>query len=284
MVGLAPGRTLSPAVLSLLAEGLDALQHEGIQIVSPEWRYLYVNGAVARQGRKRPEELLGRTMHECYPGIERTAIFARLRRCMQERRPDELEDEFTFEDGERAWFELRIRPCPAGLLIASLDISARREVERRLKETYQQALRDLVTPVLRVAARVLLVPLIGALDTQRAAQATEAVLLRVADERARVVIFDVAGVPALDTSVAHDLLAAARMLRLLGAATVVTGISPEAASTLARLGVDLSCLLTAGTLAEGLTLALAGPGQRGPERKDPPCPRPNRTDRGSDRP
>ncbi len=246
---------------SMIRETLDSLS-EGLQILSREWRYLYVNAATARQGRKSPAELLGKTMFECYPGIERTPLFATLERCLARSETTTLETEFTFEDGSRAWFELRIQPCPAGLVVVSLDMSERKGVELKLRDAYHQALHDLITPVIRVHQGVLLVPVIGALDHLRARQMTESVLSRSIEERAKAVIFDIAGVPEVDTAVAKHLLEAAAMIRLLGARTVLTGLSPSAAKTLVHLGLDLSAMETTGELAEGIELALGTVGKK----------------------
>jgi PAS domain S-box-containing protein len=117
-----------------LRDTVDSLR-EGIQVLSPEWRYLYVNEAVARHGRRSRDELLGRTMMECYPGIENTEMFAMLERCMSEGTTAELENEFTYPDGTQAWFELRVQPCPAGLIVLSMDITKRKKLARTLERT-----------------------------------------------------------------------------------------------------------------------------------------------------
>jgi PAS domain S-box-containing protein len=114
-----------------LRDAIDALR-EGIQILSPEWRYLYLNEAAARHGRATREALLGKTMLECYPGIEATNVFAVLDRCMRERCAESLENEFEYEDGQRAWFELRVEPCPEGVIVLSLDITDRKHLEASL--------------------------------------------------------------------------------------------------------------------------------------------------------
>jgi len=80
---------------------LDSLL-EGCQVIGFDWRYLYVNEAVALQGRKSKAELLGRTMLECYPGLDQTPFFQVLRRCMSERKHDRMENEFTYPDGKKA--------------------------------------------------------------------------------------------------------------------------------------------------------------------------------------
>lgn len=98
--------------------------HEGCQVIDFDWRYLYVNDAVLVHGKKRRDELLGRTMLECYPGIEQTEMFATLQRVMQEREEATLVNRFTYPDGSEGFFELRFVPVPRGVCILSLDITA----------------------------------------------------------------------------------------------------------------------------------------------------------------
>lgn len=103
---------------------------EGCQVIGFDWRYLYVNEAVARQGRRSRSELLGHTMMEVYPGIEHTAMFSVLRECMQARRSNTFENEFIFPDGTPGWFELRVQPVPEGIFILSIDVTGRVLAER----------------------------------------------------------------------------------------------------------------------------------------------------------
>jgi len=107
---------------SIAEDVLDSLL-EGCQVIGFDWTYLYVNDTVVTQGRLSREQLLGRTMMECYPGIEASPMFSALRRCMTERRHDRMENEFTFPDGSNGWFELRFIPVPEGTCILSLDIT-----------------------------------------------------------------------------------------------------------------------------------------------------------------
>jgi PAS domain S-box-containing protein len=108
-------------------EVLDSLL-EGCQVIDDELRYVYVNDAVCKQGRLSREELLGRTMMECYPGIEQTPMFVQLTRCLRERVHHEMENVFEFEGGGRIVFQLRFVPMAHGLCIFSLDITERREL------------------------------------------------------------------------------------------------------------------------------------------------------------
>lgn len=254
----APHQAASTA--TLVESSLNAL-HEGVQILSPDWRYVYVNEAAARQGRVSRDALLGKTMPECYPGIAETPMFATLQRCMRDRVAETLENEFAYEDGRRAWFELRIRPCEAGLILISVDMTERKSHELELQAAYRQALRDLINPVVRVHHGVLLLPLVGALDGDRASKIMESLLERVVQESAKVVIIDIAGLPVIDSDIAHHLLQATSMIRLLGAKTIVTGLKAPAAKAIVRLGVDLSSMETTSQLSEGIEMALASVGR-----------------------
>jgi two-component system cell cycle sensor histidine kinase/response regulator CckA len=102
---------------------------EGCQVIGRDWRYLYVNDAAARQGRRPKEQLLRRTIMEVYPGIEGTPMFEVLRECMEGRTSRHFENEFIFPDGTRGWFELRFQPVPEGVFILSLEITERKRAE-----------------------------------------------------------------------------------------------------------------------------------------------------------
>ncbi|MDO9262605.1 MAG: PAS domain-containing protein [Desulfosalsimonadaceae bacterium] len=106
---------------------------EGCQIISPDWRYLYVNDAVLNQVKRPREQLVGRTMMAAYPGIENTPMFTNLRQCMEERIPCRMENEFAFPDGSKGWFDVRFEPVPEGVFIFSLDISERIRAEAEQK-------------------------------------------------------------------------------------------------------------------------------------------------------
>lgn len=121
---------------------------------------------------------------------------------------------------------------------------------------HQAAIRELSTPVIRVYERVLLLPLVGAIDSHRAHQVMESVLLHVVEAQAKCIIIDIAGVPVVDTRVADHLLKTTAAVRLLGAQTVLTGITAQVARTMVQLGVDVSTMHTVSRLSDGIELAL----------------------------
>jgi PAS domain S-box-containing protein len=116
---------------------------EGYQIIDYDWRYVYLNEAAVKQGRKPKEELLGCTMMQAYPGIDKTPLFNHLRSCMVNRVPHQIDNEFTFSNGSKGWFQLRIEPVPEGILILSTDITRNREIELELNR-YRDRLEEVV--------------------------------------------------------------------------------------------------------------------------------------------
>ena len=111
------------------------------------------------------------------------------------------------------------------------------------------------TPILELDDRVLVAPLVGEMDTGRVRQLTGRLLQAITDTRARLVIFDVTGVPAIDSVLAHELMSTVAVARLLGAQAVMSGISADHAEAITRLGVALTGFDTVATLPEAVALA-----------------------------
>jgi rsbT co-antagonist protein RsbR len=126
-----------------------------------------------------------------------------------------------------------------------------REREHIIREQ-QEAIRVLSTPVLQVRERLLILPMIGVIDPPRARQLTEQLLRGIRSNRAKVVVIDITGVAAMDSNVANHLVQTVEASRLLGAAIIVTGLSPEIAQTLVTIGVDLGKMHTVGDLQGGI--------------------------------
>ena len=151
------------------------------------------------------------------------------------------------------------------------DLTERKRVleeHARLQERIIQAkaatLAELSTPLIPISDDVVVMPLIGAIDSERARLVLETLLHGIGRSHARVAILDITGVPLVDTQVAKSLLVAAQAVRLLGARIVLTGIRPEVAQTLVGLGVDLGGIVTHSTLQNGIAFATKEkPGVRG---------------------
>jgi rsbT co-antagonist protein RsbR len=147
----------------------------------------------------------------------------------------------------------------ANRIAVTVGVSFVEERERVIHEQ-QEAIRELSTPVLQVRDRLLILPIIGVLDTARARQLTEQLLGAIRDNRATVVVIDITGVATIDETVANHLVQTVEASRLMGARTILTGLSPDIAQTLVDLGVDLGMMKTVGDLQGGLEVAerLAG--------------------------
>ncbi|MBN1531311.1 MAG: PAS domain S-box protein [Spirochaetes bacterium] len=111
---------------------------EGGQIIGFDWQYLYLNDSAVKHGRLTKEEMLGRTMMEVYPGIEKTELFVHLRRCMEERGTHHMENQFVYPDDSAGWFQLSIQPVPEGLFILSIDITERKRAEEEVRRSEER--------------------------------------------------------------------------------------------------------------------------------------------------
>ncbi len=152
---------------------------------------------------------------------------------------------------------------PSFVSLMAHDISDQKQAEaerQRLHEeiiqTQQQALRDLSTPLIPITDAVVLLPLIGSVDTARAQHLMETLLDGVSTHKAQIAIVDVTGVPMMDTQVAGLLIRAATSVQLLGARVIITGIRPELAQTLVTLGIDFRSIITQSSLQQGITYAI----------------------------
>jgi rsbT co-antagonist protein RsbR len=147
----------------------------------------------------------------------------------------------------------------ANRIAVTVGVSFVEERERVINEQ-QESIRELSTPVLQVRDRLLILPIIGVLDSSRARQLTEQLLGAIRDKRASVVVIDITGVATIDRTVANHLVQTVEASRLMGASTILTGLSSEIAQTVVELGVDLSMMRTVGDLQGGLEEAerLAG--------------------------
>ncbi len=128
--------------------------------------------------------------------------------------------------------------------------------EAEAKEQLLRLVREMSSPVIPVLEGVIVMPIVGTLDSERARRVMDDLLAGIERERARVAILDITGLAVVDTAVANALLQAARAARLLGAEPILVGISPEVAETVVHLGVEMRDLRTAATLEEGLLAGL----------------------------
>jgi rsbT co-antagonist protein RsbR len=225
-------------------------------------------------------ELLGRRPEDSIPGGWRTAIHpadlpqVEAAWVAQTQHPQEIVLEYRLLTlgGELRWVRVNITPVrgEAGRVEAHLgvlmDIQDQKHVEELLRESLEQRaiiesqrvrLAELSTPLIPIRDDIVIMPLIGTLDPERAEQVLETLLAGISRARVRVAILDVTGVLTMDEQVASGLLRAAQAARLLGAQIILSGIRPEVARTLVETSADLSRIITCGTLQAGITIAMS---------------------------
>src|SRR5579859_2729170 len=165
------------------------------------------------------------------------------------------------KDGSRFWASVIITPIRdqagevTGFVKVARDLTERREQEQLVQRQRDEIL-ELSTPVIEVWQKVLVLPVIGTLDSLRAARLTEGLLERIARDQAEVVILDISGVPAIDTDVAQHLLKTVEAARLMGTVSILSGVRPETAQAIVHLGIELGGLRSRNSLRDALQVAL----------------------------
>jgi anti-anti-sigma regulatory factor len=175
--------------------------------------------------------------------------------------------EMTYADERFSEVHLSVEAIPLpqnGMCLMSQDIRERKHAEAALRQlivqeetirAQQATLAELSTPLIPLSTQVLVMPLIGSVDSRRAQQVIETLLQGISGSAARVAILDITGVPVVDTQVANALVRAAQAVKLLGAQVVLTGIRPEVAQTLVGLGTSLGEIVTCSSLQSGIAYA-----------------------------
>ncbi len=174
-------------------------------------------------------------------------------------------DEFTLKRKDGSFLPVEIRAHPVSIQGQALvlgmarDITKRKKLEDELRELINQQgreIQELSIPILQIWEDVLVLPLIGSIDTQRASQILEKLLDQVTEKQAGVVIIDITGLAGVDTNVANYLNNIFEAVKMLGARCIITGVSPDIATTMAGIGVTLEQVTTKGTLQAGLKEAV----------------------------
>jgi anti-anti-sigma factor len=238
-------------------------------------RYVLLNRQAEREFRFERAEIIGRTDYDLFPLEHATLYDERDRQALAAEEPLQYENSVEVHGGIRHFFTTKFplrndAGLVHGVCSITVDLTAHREAEaeaRRLQEeiirVQEATLRALSTPLLPIAEGVVVMPLIGNIDSKRAQQVLETLLGGIVAHQASQVILDVTGVPMVDALVADALVGAAKAVRLLGAQTILTGIQPAIARTLVDLDADLGAVETRATLESGIAQALGKTGRSG---------------------
>ncbi|WP_437894742.1 PAS domain-containing protein [Sorangium sp. So ce124] len=243
-------------------------------------RYVFSNKAGAEGVGLTTETIVGKRNDELFPPEVAGHLNAMDERIAAGHERAFFEEELLFEDKRTRSFQTTKVPVrdrddkPLYLVGLVRDVTRQKEVELDLakaRESLLDTIRQLSTPVLPIHESVLVVPLIGQMDSERGERLTETLLDGIQRHQAEIVIIDITGVTTVDTAVASHVIQATRAAALLGAECVLVGIAPSIAQALVQLGVDFGALITRGDLRAGVAYALDRKGalaQRiGPHRR-----------------
>jgi rsbT co-antagonist protein RsbR len=241
-----------------------------------ESRFIKVSRSMAEMfGLSDPTAIVGKTDFDFFTEEHARPAFEDEQEVIRTGRLVAKEEKETWADGRETWantvkLPLRDREGEIiGTLGISRDITERKGIEaesaqlhQQVIEAQQRAIQDLSTPVIPVLEGVIVMPLVGSIDTLRARDIMRKLLGGIREHRAKVVIMDITGVPIVDSGVAAHLNKTIQAARLKGARTIVVGISDAVAETIVDLGLDWSGIETLSDLQTGLRAALQGMGFR----------------------
>ena len=144
---------------------------------------------------------------------------------------------------------------PVKILKIASDVTDQRRLETE-KQKQSALIMEMSTPVMQLWDNILLLPVVGLVDSKRVQLIMEAALQKILDYQAKVLILDIQGVPAVDSAVANHLIQITKATRLMGCTSIVTGISPEISQALVNLGIELGDIVTQATLKDGMRTSL----------------------------
>ena len=242
---------------------IDSATEYEIVMTDPSGTILLWNKGAERLKGYTAAEAVGRNLSSFYTDADGKAGLSgsELAQALQAGRL-EVEGWRTGKDGRRSWTNIVTTPVRdsagkhIGFAVISRDLTERAATEQKLSRQRDEIL-ELSTPVIQVWDKILALPIIGTLDSQRAARLTESLLLRISQDEAEFVIIDISGVPTVDSQVAQHLLKTVQGARLMGAESILSGVRPETAQAMVHLGVDVGTLKSRSTLRDALQLALS---------------------------
>ena len=239
-----------------------------ISVVDRERRILLINRPIEESIGLPRDQIVGKRQEELFPleTVEEWAVSDR--QVFESRQSLSVENGVPTPEGDRTFLSIKFPLSNAeghifaiGNILTDITEQKRAEEERiamreEIIAAQQSALRELSTPLIPIANGVVAMPIVGAIDSNRAQQIMESLLEGISALQAETAILDITGVRVVDTQVAQALLQAARAASLLGAQVVLTGIGAEVAQSLVHLGADLSRIVTRSNLQAGIAYAL----------------------------
>lgn len=245
-----------------------------IAMLDTDMRYILANKRWLQEYGLEGQDIIGRSHYDVFPDLpDRWKDIHR--RALAGSFEEAEDDPWPRADGSMEWISWKCYPwfkgdgAIGGIIfftqVVTKRIRERMELEQsreQLRKTVEeqerliQAIREMSTPVVPIYDEIIVLPLVGSIDSRRSAQIMEALLNGIQHYAAEIAIIDITGVSVVDTSVANHLIQTTRAASLLGAHCVLVGISAEVAQAMVHLGIDLSTVVTRSNLQAGIEYAL----------------------------
>jgi rsbT co-antagonist protein RsbR len=232
-----------------------------ILAINKDFDVIYANRFITTQGEIAPENIIG---HKCYEVLHSNCCKTKecwMQRALDSGRPVQSRGDVVLNGHQMPTMhyasplkdsEGNVR----GVLEIAVDITEQLQYENKLKEQ-SNTIRQLATPTIQLWDGVLVLPVVGVIDSMRAQYMMESVLNKIQQTYAKVIIIDIQGVAAMDSAVANHLIKITKATKLMGCECILSGISPAVAQTIIHLGVEMSAINTKANLKDALSTALS---------------------------
>jgi len=227
-----------------------------VMAVNKELEIIYMNAAGCNFLGKSWDELRSRNCYEIFSSAQCNTPECRMRQAIANEGTRSSRNEILMGD-RKVYIEYTAVPLRdrqgnvMGGLEFILDITEKVRDEQRLQEQ-SRTIREISTPTIELWDRVLVLPVVGVIDSMRAQQMMNTMLTKIKETAAKVIILDIQGVAAVDTAVANHLIKITKATRLMGCQCIISGISPAIANTIVQLGIEMGEIKTNSTLRDAL--------------------------------
>ncbi len=230
-----------------------------VMAVDTEMNIIYTNDACDRFLGIKFDEICGLQCSGIFNSAHCGTDHCRMKKAITEGVAQSARNEIT-SNGKKISIEYFTAPLKnkkgeiIGGLEYILDITERVKHENRLREQ-AQTIREISTPTIKLWEGVVVLPIVGVVDSNRAQQMMEKMLDKIISTSAQVIILDISGVAAVDTAVANHLIKITKATKLMGCQSIISGVSPAVAQTIVHLGINMEGVETKSNLSSALAQA-----------------------------
>lgn len=227
-----------------------------VMAVDEDMQVIFMNSSACNILRQPFEKVKGRYCYDLFNSAHCNTPDCRMKTAIANKKPETARNEVKI-DGRSIPIEYTAAPLldSAGNMIGGveyiIDITEQVRYEEKLQEQSKTIL-EISTPAIKLWDRIIVLPVVGVIDSLRAQQMMESILTKIMETSSKVIIMDIQGVMAVDTAVANHLIKITRATKLMGCRCIISGISPAVSQTLVQLGINLGDVVTNSTLQDAL--------------------------------